>query len=98
MVPATVSYACCGVVRNGCRDVSALRGATFKFSAAPLPPKPAIACTSCEVEPSKLPMDVVGGETTELPIQADRTQRRSSSQLMLSLLFGGLRGGFRRGP
>jgi hypothetical protein len=40
-------HACCGVVSNGCCDVSALRGAVFKLSAAPLPPpKPAIACTS----------------------------------------------------
>src|SRR5215470_13985606 len=40
------SHACCGVVSNGCCDVSAPRGAVFKFSAAPPPPKPAIACTS----------------------------------------------------
>jgi hypothetical protein len=39
-------YACCGVVSNDCFDVSALRGAVFRFSPAPLPPKPAIACTS----------------------------------------------------
>jgi hypothetical protein len=42
-------HACRGVVSNGCCDVSALRGAAFKFWAAPLPPpKPAIACTSWE--------------------------------------------------
>jgi len=41
------SHTCCGVVSNGCCDVSALRGAVFKLSPAPLPPpKPAIACTS----------------------------------------------------
>jgi len=39
-------YACCGVVSNGCCDVSALRGAGFKLALALLPPKPAIACTS----------------------------------------------------
>src|SRR5262245_42730794 len=40
-------HACCGVVSNGCCDVSALRGVAFMVSAPPLPPpKPAIACTS----------------------------------------------------
>src|SRR5262249_57278802 len=44
-------HACCGVVSNGCCDVSALRGAAGKLSPAPLPPpKPAIACTSCAFE------------------------------------------------
>src|SRR5262249_26281667 len=43
----TSFHACCGVVSNGCCDVSAPRGAVFKLSPAPLPPpKPAIACTS----------------------------------------------------
>jgi hypothetical protein len=42
-----VPHACCGVVSNVCCDVSALRGAVFKLSPAPLlPPNPAIACTS----------------------------------------------------
>jgi len=37
----------CGVIRNVCCDVSALRGAVFKLSPVSLPPpKPAIACTS----------------------------------------------------
>jgi hypothetical protein len=41
----------CGVVSNVCCDVSALTGAMFKASPAPLPPaKPAIACTSWAVE------------------------------------------------
>jgi len=31
-------HACCGVVSNGGCDVSALRGAVFKRSAAPPPP------------------------------------------------------------
>jgi len=31
---------------NGCCDASAPSGAAFRLSAAPLPPKPAIACTS----------------------------------------------------
>lgn len=40
-------YACCGVVRNDCWDVSAPRPVVFKLSAALLPPpKPAIPCTS----------------------------------------------------
>src|SRR5215831_6896240 len=40
-------YACCGVVRNDCCEVSAPRPVEFKLSAAPLPPpKPAIPCTS----------------------------------------------------
>ena len=39
--------ACCGVVSNGCCNVSAPSGTVFEMSAAPLPPpKPAIACTS----------------------------------------------------
>jgi hypothetical protein len=38
--------ACCGVVSNGCCDVSAPRATVFKLSAPPPPPKPAIACTS----------------------------------------------------
>src|SRR5262249_11114290 len=45
-----------------CCDVSAPRGTV---SAAPLPPlKPAIACTSCEVEP-ELPMEPVGGSAAK---------------------------------
>jgi hypothetical protein len=41
------AHACCGVVSNGCCDVSATRAAVFRLSAAPLlPPNPAIACTS----------------------------------------------------
>jgi hypothetical protein len=43
---ADFDQACCGGVSNGCCDVSALRGAVFKLSPAPLPSKPAIACTS----------------------------------------------------
>ena len=39
------SHPCCGVVSNGCCDVSALRGALAGYR-APAPPKPAIACTS----------------------------------------------------
>jgi hypothetical protein len=51
------SHGCCGVVSNGCCDVSAPRGTAFKPSAVPLlPPKPAIACTSEEVKPSELPI------------------------------------------
>jgi hypothetical protein len=46
-LPQLHFHACCGVVSNGCCDVSALTGAVFKLSPAPLsPPKPAIACTS----------------------------------------------------
>jgi hypothetical protein len=46
-VPLVAPHPCCGVVSNGCCDVSALSEAVFKFSAAPLlAPKPAIACTS----------------------------------------------------
>jgi hypothetical protein len=41
-----LAHACCGVVRNGCCDASAPGGAIFKLSAAPPPPKLAIACTS----------------------------------------------------
>jgi hypothetical protein len=36
----------CGVVRNVCSDLPALTTPAFKPSAAALPPKPAIACTS----------------------------------------------------
>src|SRR6516225_2338717 len=57
----------CGVVSNGCCDVSAPRGAVFKLSPAPLPPpKPAIACRSCDVEP-ELPMEPVGGSAAKPP-------------------------------
>ena len=38
-------HACCGVVSNGCCDVSSPRKTLFESSAAS-PPKPAIACTS----------------------------------------------------
>jgi len=40
-------HACCGVVNNGCCELSCATETTFKPSAAPLPPpKPAIAWTS----------------------------------------------------
>src|SRR5262249_27603833 len=35
---AAKPHACCGVVSNGCCDVSAPRATVFKLSAAPLPP------------------------------------------------------------
>jgi len=38
-------HACCGIARNVCCDVSALRGTVFEVAAAP-PPNDAIACTS----------------------------------------------------
>src|SRR5262245_33856331 len=40
-------HACCGVVKKVCCDGSALRPAFNASAAAPAPPKPAIACTSC---------------------------------------------------
>src|SRR6516165_6377582 len=59
------AHACCGIVSNVCCDVSASRGAVFEVSAAP-PPKPAISCTSWELEP-ELPMDPVGGSAAKPP-------------------------------
>src|SRR5262249_45446171 len=59
-------HACCGVVSNGCCDVSAAESAAvLKPSAAPPPPKPAIACTSWAACP-ELPMNAAepfGGST-----------------------------------
>jgi hypothetical protein len=61
------SHACCGVVRDCCCDVSALRGAVFEFSAPrchrQIRP---IACTSWDVELSELSVDV-GGSTAKPP-------------------------------
>src|SRR5262249_60791788 len=62
-------HACCGVVSNGCCDASSPSGSASEAS-APSPPKPAIACTSCEVEPGELfapPMAPAGGSAAKPP-------------------------------
>ena len=46
-----LDQACCGVVSNVvCCDVSTLRGAVFKLSAAPLPPSKPATGNTAEIE------------------------------------------------
>ena len=57
--------------------------------AAPLPPKPAIACTSCAVEP-KLPDADTGSaaESAELPLQSHPSQAGSVDDLIVGDVIG----------
>src|SRR5262245_3283686 len=72
-------HACCGVVSNGCCDVSALKGAVFKLSPVPLPPpKPAIA--QYQVGGTG---GADGSDARELPVEADRAQDSRAGDLII---------------